>query len=168
MPDETKITDADVSVNPAPAPAIVPEVDHPFLTVGEVTLLHGAGFGDLLTLISTLLKSNAIQQAMDLIRLFSDRNTTLGALIDAIQKAVQTVFGQNLPTPPKKLQYSPEDKRPTREDVLAELQKQGLNTSFLPIPVLGLLIQLAIQFGMPFIQGLIDKYLHRQSEGHQF
>lgn len=175
-PNTTNVTDKDVKppippvVKPDPEPvAVVPEEDHPLLSPAEAIMInHGSGIGDFISLISALLKNNAISQVMNLLKLFGDRATTLGQLYDAIQAAISSVFGNNtvVPTPPK-LSWAGK-KRPTREDVLGELAKAGVNTSLIPTPILGLLISLAIQFGMPFIQNLIDRFLKNQAKGLQW
>lgn len=168
----TDETVGDLSIVNEPAEPVEGELvdealEHPLLTLPEALLLHGGKVRGLLDFISVLLKNNSFAQVIKIVTLLSDRETKLGVLYDAIQEIATQVFGNNLPQPPKRLMLAG-GKRPTREDVLAHMAEMGINTTFLPTPLIGIIISLVMQFGMPFIQKWLDSILNRQKQGHKF
>jgi len=62
-----------------------------------------------------------------------------------------------VPTPPKMMAL-PVEKRPSKEDVLNDLKAKGVAVGMILIPLLVMLIQLAIQFGLPFIQSWLKPF----------
>lgn len=59
---------------------------------------------------------------------------------------------------PIKMQALPAEKRPSKDEVLKALESEGVDVKVIPPMLLVTIIQLAIQFGLPFIQGLIAKF----------
>ncbi len=52
----------------------------------------------------------------------------------------------------------PVEKRPSKDEVISKLKAEGVQVEMIPPGLLVVIIQLAIQFGLPFIQGLIAKF----------
>lgn len=161
QPGTTVVTDASLDVFEHD------EVDeHPSLTIPEALVLHGGKVGGILDIIGSLIKNNSLAIAIKIITLITDRSTTLGTLYDAIQEAIKGVWGDSLPVPPKRVQYA--GKKPTRAEIMAHLQASVLNVSFLPAPLIGMLISLAVQFGLPFIEKLIQHFIDNQAKGLKY
>lgn len=143
------------------------EVDeHPALTIPEALVLHGGKVGGILDIIASLIKNNALNSAIAIITLLTNRDSKLGDLYDAIQKAITDVWGNSLPVPPKRLMLGAA--RPTRAEVMAFMVSKGLNVSFLPTPLIGLLISLAVQYGLPFIEKIIQHFIDNQAKGLKY
>lgn len=142
---------------------------HPMLTSAEAILLGGikipkvSGILNFISLINSLLSNGAVADVMNLFTLLGNDNTTLGQLKAAISKAIADVFNNQTPVPvPPKMMAG---KKPTREDVLLYLTENGVKTEFIPPFVLGALINLAIQYGIPAILKLIDAIKNHQAKG---
>lgn len=162
QPGTTVVGDADLPVDPEQGTFEYDQAtEHPLLTYSEALLLHGGGkVGGLIDVIGSLLQMGWIADALQLVRLLSDRTTTIGTLFDAIE-AIIAKLQNKAPQPPKRLMAG---KRPSKEDILKHLHDAGLNTSIIPPQILGMLISLAMQFGLPLIQKLIESLLNKQKQ----
>lgn len=149
------ITDETISAPVVPDDQLVPEVDFPLLTPAEAMVLGGQKVGGLIDLIGGLLKAGWIVDALNLLRLLSNDATTVGQLKAAVAELIAKY--KQFPTPPK-MMAGP---RPTREDVLAYLKGKGVDTNLMKSTMLGLLICLAIRYGLPILEKIIEQMLKR-------
>jgi len=142
-----------------------PAQEHALLTAGEALMLTSGGrVGGVIDFIGNLLNIGWVADALNLLKLLSDRTTPIGAVIDAVEAILAKMSTNVFPKPPKKMLAG---KRPTKDEILQHLDKAGVNVSFIPTPLLGLIISLAMQFGLPIIQKIIEGLLNRQKLGHQ-
>lgn len=136
------------------------------------TVAVSAGIGDLWNLVSKLLTSGLFTDAMALLDMWTnDGKYTLaqfkGAVREALKKLGIDIFKGD-PVAPK-LQFVESDAELTRgapksaSDVMNHLIGKGVNVKFLSPTMLWMLIQLAIKFGLPFIEQMIDKIIVKQN-----
>lgn len=135
------------------------------------TVAVGAGIGDLWNLISKLLTTGLFADAMAILDMWTnDGKYTLaqfkGAIRESLKKLGIDIFKGD-PVAPKLMLES--DAALTRgasksaQDVMNHLIGKGVNVKFLSPGMLWMLIQLAIKFGLPFIEQMIDKIIVKQN-----
>lgn len=143
------------------------------------TLAVGAGITDILALIRKLFSSNLISDALTILDMWTnDGKYTLAQFKSAISSALSKL-GINLlgPDAPRAIQkmLASEDgdesekvaavKRPSREEVIRHLEAKGVDVKALNVgnpALLWAIISLAIKFGLPFLESLIEKIVQRQ------
>lgn len=130
------------------------------------------GIGDMLALIRKLLSMNLISDALKLMDMWqNDNKYTLHDFKTAIREALVKlgVLSDGQPVAPRLNMDDDVDvrvakiKRPSREEVVRHLRAKGVKVQFIPPTMLAILIQLAIQFGLPLIEAIIDRIVKKQS-----
>lgn len=138
-----------------------------------------AGIGDLWSLIRKMMTNGLFTDAMALLDMWTnDGKYSLAQFKSAVQSALSKLginIFSNEPVPPKlKMDDGSEDdgtvmraKRITREDVYRHLLAEGIDKTAIAPGMLFMLVELAIKFGLPFIQAIIEKIKPRQKVNGQ-
>lgn len=131
------------------------------------------GIGDMLDMIRKLLSMNLITDALKLLDMWqNDSKFTLHDFKTAVRDALVKlgVLSDGQPVAPKlKMDNDEADvrvakiKKPSVEDVMVHLRAKGVNTGALPSSMIAQLIQLAINYGLPLIETLIELIVKKQS-----
>lgn len=139
---------------------------HPMLTFAEALFLNSgnAKVGGLLDIIGSLTQMGWIADALNLVKLLTNRESKWGDILSAIE-AIYAKLQNRAPVPPKMLALAA---RPKKEDVLKHIADAGVNVSFIPTSILGIVISLAMKFGLPIIQAWIESWLANQKKGMQY
>lgn len=133
-----------------------------------------AGIGDLWALIRKMMTTGLFSDAMALLDMWTnDGKYTLAQFRSAIQAALAklgiNIFSNEPVAPKLKMDDGSDDdgtvmraKRISREDVYRHLAAEGIDKTAIAPGMLFMLVELAIRFGLPFIQAIIEKIKPRQ------
>lgn len=130
------------------------------------------GIGDMLDVIRKLLTMNIITDALKLMDMWqNDNKFTLHDFKQAVRDALAKlgILSDGQPVAPKLKMGDEVDvrvgkiKKPSSADVMTHLRAKGVNVTALPSSMIAGLIQLAIRYGLPLIETLVDLIVQKQS-----